>query len=67
MTHEEAKQKALEWSNLIADAECEAENGCHGASERLLAEARTIEKTMGESGWDAATVLRQTQERRRAL
>ena len=67
MTHEEAKQKAAEWSDLISGAECEEENGCHGASERMIAEARAIEVAMGECGWDAATVLRQTQTQRRAL
>jgi len=67
MTIEEANQKATEWSNLIADAECEAENECHGASERLLAEAREIEKEINAAGYSANLLLKQIEARRRAL
>lgn len=67
MTKEQAEQKAQEWSNLIADAECEAENECHGASERLLAEARIIEKEIEHAGYEANQLLRQIEARRRAL
>lgn len=67
MTQLEAEHKAQDLENLYQDAECEEQNGCHGAAERARNEARIIEEELRVEGKDPAQILRQIEARRRAL
>lgn len=51
MTIQEATQKAQDWQNLLDEADCEEQNNCTGAAERIRNEARAIEQELEAAGY----------------
>lgn len=65
MTKEQAITKAIEWNELIGEADAEEMADCFQAAERLRIEAADIEKEIRDAGFDAYKLYKEQQRVRR--
>lgn len=54
LTEQQAITKAIEWHELLDEAQCEEDADCFQAAERMRIEAADIETEIRESGFDAS-------------